>query len=111
MEELYTEKVQELLYKAIELARNNNHYQVDVCHVLKAFLNDSTSLFCNVLNKMGVSINHVNGKVDGYLKSINKDINSVEPKMSYDLSVLFNNAKKIANNMNDKYVSSEHLVL
>ena len=50
MEELYTEKVQELLYHSLELAKEKNHYQVDVCHLLKSFLDDSNSLFCNVLS-------------------------------------------------------------
>ena len=111
MEELYTEKVQELLYHSIEHARNSNHYQVDVCHLLNAFLDDSNSIFCNVLTKLGVGVNRVNGKVNEYLLSIRKDENSEEPRMSYDLSILIGSAKKIANSMKDKYVSSEHLVL
>ena len=102
MEDLYTEKVQELLYHSLQLAKDNNHYQVDVCHLLKSFLEDSNSIFSNVLSKLGVSSSRVLSKVNEYFNSIHKDSNSVEPKMSYDLAVLFNNAKKIANNMKDK---------
>ena len=111
MEDLYTDKVSELLYHSLEIAKENNHYQVDVCHLLRAFLDDNGSLFSNVLNKLGISTSRVISKVDEYMKSIHSDTNNEEPKMSYDLSVLFNNAKKIANNMKDKYVSSEHLIL
>ena len=82
MEELYTEKVRELLYRSLEMSKQNNHYQVDICHLLKAFLEDRGSLLCNVLNKMDVNINRVNGKVDEYLHSIHKDSSTVEPKMS-----------------------------
>ncbi len=111
MEELYTEKVEELLYKSLEIARDSKHYQVDVGHLLKAFLDDNGSMFCNVLNKLGVNISRVRARVNEYLDSIHSDSNSSEPKMSYDLSVLFSNAKNIASKMKDKYVSSEHLVL
>ena len=111
MEELYTEKVQEILYHSLELAKEKNHHQVDICHLLKVFLNDKNSMLSNVLNKIGVNVNRVNSDVDEYLSSIRKDNTNNEPKMSYDLSLLFSNAKKIANNMKDKYVSSEHLVL
>ena len=111
MEDLYTDKVSELLYHSLEIAKENNHYQVDVCHLLRSFLDDNSSLFSNVLNKLGISTSRVMSKVDEYMKSIHSDTNNEEPKMSYDLSVLFNNAKKIANNMKDKYVSSEHLIL
>ena len=111
MEELYTEKVQELLYHSLEIARDKKHYQVDIGHLVKAFLDDRGSILCNVLNKLGINTSRVLSMVDEYLHSIHKDENSSEPKMSYDLSILFSNAKNIANKMNDKYVSSEHLVL
>jgi len=111
MEELYTQKVQEALYHSLELAKERNDYQVDICHLLKSFLSDNNSLFCNILNKIGISIKRVDGVVDNYLSSIHNSSNSSDPKMSYDLSLLFSNSKKIASNMKDKYVSSEHLVL
>ena len=111
MEELYTEKVQEALYHSLKLAKERNDYQVDICHLLKVFLSDSSSLFCNVLNKIGTNIKSVELAVDNYLSSIRNSNDTGDPKMSYDLSLLFSNSKKIANNMKDKYVSSEHLIL
>ena len=111
MGDLYTEKVQQLLYLSIEKAKELNHFQVDVCHLLDSFLDDSSSMLCNVFNKIGVSISRVKGIVTNYISSIRKENNVDDVRMSYDLSLLINNAESISKKMNDKYVSSENLVL
>ena len=66
MEDFFTEKVQELLYHSMEFAKNSNHYQVDICHFLKSFLEDSNSLLNNVLSKLGINSKRVLVKVDEY---------------------------------------------
>ena len=111
MVELYTDKVHQLLYNSVEKAKNYGHYQVDVCHLLKAFLEDGSSMFCNILNKSGISISRVSDKVDEYLNSIRRETNSADPNASSDLSNLIMNAKKISEKMKDKYISSDHMVL
>ncbi len=107
----YTDKVQQLLYNSVENAKKHNHHQVDVCHLLKSFIEDSSSMFCNILNKMNISISKVNAKVDEYMSLIRVDIEENNPQASNDLSNLIMNAKKISENMKDKYISSEHLIL
>ena len=111
MIDLYTDKVQQLLYNSVENAKNHRHYQVDVCHLLKSFIEDCSSMLCNILNKMDISISKVNAKVDEYMSLIKTDIEESNPKASNDLSNLIMNAKKISENMKDKYISSEHLIL
>ena len=79
MEDLYTEKVQELLYRSLEEAKSNNHYQVDICHLLKSFFSDNNSMLCNVFTKLGISINRVSSKVNEYIKSVRSDNSNNEP--------------------------------
>ncbi len=111
MDELYTEKVQELLYKAIMLAKDKNHFQVDVAHLLKVFIEDKSSLLINVLTKENINIRAIEKEIDDYLSSIRKEENKTEPSLSFDLSTLIKDAKKEATNLKDTYVSSEHLIL
>ena len=99
MGDLYTEKVQQLLYLSIEKAKELNHFQVDVCHLLDSFLDDSSSMLCNVFNKIGVSISRVKGIVTNYISSIRKENNVDDVRMSYDLSLLINNAESISKKM------------
>ena len=109
MEEKFTNKVEETLAKAIELAKNSEHRYVDIVHYLKIVINDSGSLFVSVINKLETNINLLKKEIDLYFDSINKS--SESSSLSTDMNKLLNDADKYKIKMKDKYISSEHLIL
>ena len=109
MEDKFTNKVEETLAKAIELAKNNSHSYVDIAHYLKIALSDSSSLLVSILNKLNKPINQIVNIVDDYLNSINKS--DKETSFSMDMNKLLNDSNNYKIKMKDKYISSEHLIL
>ena len=63
MEEKFTNKVEQTLAKAIELAKNSEHRYVDIVHYLKISIDDSSSLFVSILNKLNISINSLKKEI------------------------------------------------
>ncbi|MBR3891793.1 MAG: AAA family ATPase [Bacilli bacterium] len=109
MEEKFTNKVEQTLAKSIELAKNSEHRYVDIVHYLKISIDDSSSLFVSILNKLNISINSLKKEIDNYFISINK--NNEQTNFSMDMNKLLNDANNYKNKMGDAYVSSEHLIL
>ena len=100
MEEKFTNKVEETLAKAIELAKNSEHRYVDIVHYLKIVINDSCSLFVSVINKLETNINLLKKEIDLYFDSINKS--SESSSLSTDMNKLLNDADKYKIKMKDK---------
>ena len=109
MESEFTEKVEVSLSNAIEIAKNSNHSKVDIVHFLLAILNDSNSVFNNILEKLDINKNIVMNEVNEYLLLLKT--NESEVNISYDLSKLLKDAQKYKIAYADKYISSEHLIL
>ena len=109
MEEKFTNKVEETLAKSIDLARNSGHKNVDIVHYLTIILNDETSLFNSIMNKLNIDTKLLKQEVKNYFSSINKSEDSTS--FSQDMNKLLNDANNYKNKMRDGYISSEHLIL
>jgi len=109
MNDEFTQKVEEVLSKAIELAKNSSHEKVDIVHYLKVITQDSDSMFNSILKKLNINQNDILSVINKYFNSIVKSNN--ETSFSYDISKLLQNAKDYKIKMKDKYLSSEHLIL
>ena len=109
MDEKFTDKVEETLAKMIELAKSSSHQNVDIVHFFKVVINDIDSIFCSVVNKLGLNINEIKNDVNDYYNWISKNEGTVS--FSYDLSKLLNDASSYKVKMKDRYISSEHLIL
>ena len=109
MEEKFTNKVEQTLAKTIDLAKNSEHRYADIVHYLKISIDDSSSLFVSILNKLNVNINSLKKEIDSYLMSINKS--NDQTTFSRDMNKLLTDANSYKNKMKDSYISSEHLIL
>ena len=105
----FTDKVEITLAESIELARKNSHEKVDLCHFLSVALHDNNSILTNVFNKITANTKECIKDVEEYLSQINKSGSNTG--LSTDLSKLLSDADKYRQEYNDKYISSEHLVL
>ncbi|MFH1776432.1 MAG: ATP-dependent chaperone ClpB [Candidatus Omnitrophota bacterium] len=110
--EKFTTKAQEALQKAIEIAKENQHQEIDVEHLIIAMLSIEESIAVSVIEKLGINI--------AVLKKEIKDILLQKPKVegtasqsyfSPRLSNVFELADREAKGLKDEYVSVEHLLL
>ena len=111
--DMMTEKMQQALYNASQLALNNNNQIVDICHVVLSLLEDGQGTLKRVLQKANVDITGFENDFDNNLKTKvtidNVDANSM--RMSYDLNQLIQDANKYLKSYKDQYLSVEHFIM
>ena len=107
----HTEKAQEAIARAQELAQGKNHSQVDVEHLLLALLRQHDGVVPQVLGKLRVPIETVAGKLEAELRRAPKAYGPVQLYLSQRLSAVLRAAEEQAGQMRDEYISTEHLLL
>lgn len=108
-----TIKAQEAVQAALELAQNLNHQALEPSHVLKALLSDSDNVVITILNKLGVSLNPLREELDKKIKSfpVVKGASVSGQYLSNASKELFDRAQKQATELEDEYISSEHILI
>lgn len=108
----YTQKSQEAILKAQDLAVEHRHQEVTSRHLMYALLRQEDGIIPRLMQKIGCDLN--------LLKSLAEDaVNRIPSVHGYDgplamntgLARVFLMAEKEAQNMKDMFVSVEHLLL
>ncbi len=109
----FTLKAQEAVQAALELAQNANHQAVEPAHLLKALLSDTDNVVITILNKLGVSLNPIREKLDQLVKSfpVVKGASVSGQYLSNATKEIFDVAQKQATELDDEYISSEHVLI
>ena len=109
----FTLKAQEAVQAALELAQNANHQAVEPAHLLKALLSDTDNVVITILNKLGVSLNPIREKLDQQVKSfpVVKGASVSGQYLSNATKEIFDVAQKQATELDDEYISSEHVLI
>jgi len=107
----YTQKAQEAIYNAQELAQEYNHSQIDVEHLLLALLRQQDGVVPQVLSKLGLVPERIAQQVEDELRRLPKAYGPVQLYISQRLSAVLRAAQTEAERMRDEYVSTEHLLL
>ncbi len=109
-----TYKSQEALMAAQKIAQENGQSAVDVLHLAKALLEQSDIITAPLLQKLGAPIDLIKNEIEAVLKQLPK----VEPRSAGEqiylataLNEIFSRAEKIANSLNDQYISVEHFLI
>jgi ATP-dependent Clp protease ATP-binding subunit ClpB len=112
--EKYTTKVREGLETAQNVARRHGQQQIDVEHVLFAFLKDSQGLVPGLFAKMGAGTAPLTARLEQSIDAKPRLSGNVEMDKIYissELANVFVRAEDAAKEMKDEYVSVEHVVL
>ncbi len=106
-----TEKVTYILNNALGIAKDSSSQEVDIPHFLKAMLNDSDSMFLNVLKRAKVNIKNVEDLINEAIANRVKSSLVNNPYLSNDMNQLLFEADKIREKMQDSFLSTEHLII
>jgi ATP-dependent Clp protease ATP-binding subunit ClpB len=107
-----TIKAQDALEGAQNLTHKYNHSTVDVEHLIAALLAEEDGVVRPLLQKLGVSIETLQGQILKLLQAKPKIYgDSAQVYLSPQLSKLVVRAEEEANKLKDEYVSTEHLLL
>ncbi len=123
----YTQRAQEAILAAQELAQGYNHQQIDPEHMLLALLQQEDGVVPEIVEQIGATLQPAGGprasaatlsdnmrtQLEGELTRRPKVYggNGGQPGLSGGLSRLLQDAYTEANNMRDEYVSTEHILL
>ncbi|MHA1371925.1 MAG: Clp protease N-terminal domain-containing protein, partial [Promethearchaeota archaeon] len=109
----FTIKARDALVSAHKLAEQRNHQMVEPMHVLLALIEQDDGIIGPILQKLGVNIGHLRGDVENELSKhprITGDVTG-DIFLARETKELFDGAFNEAELMDDKYLSTEHLLL
>ncbi len=109
----FTIKSQEAIQGAHNLAQNNGNPEIQPEHLTKAVLEQPEGVVVPVLQKMGVEPSAVLSQTNQLIEKLPKVSGSGAGQIypSQDFKKILDEAFKIASNMQDDYVSQEHLFM
>ena len=108
-----TVMTQEALQKAQALAAEHDHQQVDLEHLLLSMLGQEQGLAAPILQKLGADPRRVASELAGRLAQIPKVSGAAagERYISPNLNRVLDQAWKQAEQLQDQYLSAEHILL
>lgn len=108
----YTQKSQEAIMDAQNLAVEHHHQELNSKHLLYALVFQKDGIVPKIIEKAGANINQVKSLAEDLIKKIPVVHGYEGPlTMSTNLARVFVRAEREAQNMKDEYVSVEHLLL
>jgi len=109
--EKFTQKSQEALQAAQQLAQKHSHQEIDGEHLLLALLGQTDSLIPDLLERIGVPVARLRPDLEAELARRHKVQGGGDPFIGNDLKKSLAAAQAEAVKLKDEYVSTEHLLL
>ncbi len=106
-----TIKSQEALAEAQSQASSRGHSEIQPAHLLKALLGQPEGSTVPVLQKLGLSIGALQGRLEEHVARIPKVSGGAQPNLAAATSRVLQAAFDEAEALKDEYVSTEHLLL
>ena len=108
----FTQKAQEAVLEAQNLAQEYHHAQVEPEHLLKALMQQEGGIVPSVLSRIGVNVGALAQSVEQSLaRKPRAHGAAAQVGMSRELADILEEAEEIAGNMRDEYTSTEHLLM
>ncbi|KPL82878.1 protein disaggregation chaperone [Thermanaerothrix daxensis] len=110
--ERYTQKAQEALFQAQQLARDLNHQAIEPAHLLLALVQQAEGIIPAIITKVAGSVIGLRDAVRADLERRPKVYGTTaQVGVSQALADVLAAAERYAKGMQDEYVSTEHLLL
>ncbi len=109
--EKFTQKNQEMIQKAFELAGELQHSQIDTPHLTLALVKDDSGIVPDILKKINVNPDELIDRIDADLSGRPTVEGGAQPSLSSRLNKILLNSQSLAKQMKDEYVAQEHVLL
>ncbi len=107
-----TVKAQEAVQRAQESAVDHHHQRLLPLHILHALVEEEQGTVRPIIQKIGANVGQLNQMIEGELKRIPKVTGGDQQvSISPEAMKILEKAQKLADDMKDEYVSTEHLLL
>lgn len=110
--EKFTQKAQQAVINAQEIAQENNHQNIENIHLIAALLRQDESIVPAIITKIAGSIFAIRDEIQKELEKRPKIYGATgQVGLSKPANDSLNSAEKFAKGMKDDYVSTEHILL
>ncbi len=106
----YTEKAQEAVVTAQNLASEQNHSEVTPEHLLVALVEQEGGIVPSILRKMSIEPAKVQAEARALLKNLPQAYGG-DVRLSPRMKLIFDSAEAEAKRLQDEFVSTEHLLV
>jgi len=106
-----TIKSQEVIERAKHLAEEYGHQEIITSHLLLAMLEQQEGFSVSLLKKMEINVDFIIQSLKKYLISQPKVSGVFQSSLSKEVNEIFNQSEKEVTNLQDEYISLEHLLL
>jgi len=107
-----TERSQDALQYAQELAQSKNHSQIEIEHLFSALLSQDDSLVADILSRAEANVEDIRRKIETELDSLPRAYGAgVQIYISGPLREVLDQSWTEAQNFKDEFISVEHLLL
>ena len=106
----FTEKAQEAILGAQNLATEQNHSEVTPEHLLVVLVEQSGGIVPSILRKMSIDPARMAADARALLKSM-PQVYGADVRLSPRMKLVFDSAQAEAKRLQDEYVSTEHLLV
>ena len=108
----FTQKGQEAILEAQNLAQKYNHPAIEPEHLLKSLIEQEGGVVASIMKRMGTNETLLTKELEESLAGMSHASgHSVQVEMSKDLVNILQEAEDIAGDMKDEYTSTEHLLM
>src|SRR5579863_5443911 len=109
--EQFTEKALEAISDANALAKQSNHSQIEVEHLLSVLLAQDGGIVQHIMQKAGSDIRSAQRMVNADLERMPRVFGGSNPHLSPRMDKLLEQARQEKQNFKDDFISVEHLLL
>ena len=106
-----TTKSQEAVANAQNLAADSGNPEIAPLHLLHSLLNETDGIVKPILDKLGANQKQLNDLVRSELEKLPSSSGGNPPGVNQELNRVLESSVKIAEQMSDEYISTEHLIL
>jgi ATP-dependent Clp protease ATP-binding subunit ClpB len=108
----FTLKAQEVIQEALNIATELHHQQIEPEHISLALIEQQDGLIPEILHSLNIDSNYLRKKIEQELQDKPKVSGNVaEAYLSSEVNYILGQAAKEAKQINDEYISVEHIFL
>ena len=107
----YTQKAQEAIIAAQELAQDHHHAQIGSVHLFLALLLQSDGVVPQIIFKLGAQSGTLLQTLQSEVDRLSRAYGPVQVHLSSEMSDVLGASETEAERMHDEYISTEHLLL
>jgi ATP-dependent Clp protease ATP-binding subunit ClpC len=111
----FTERAQDAAQRAAEIIQRYGHNQIDTEHILLALIEQPQGVISQILEKLNVDIEALTDRIDQQLRTSTKASiyggGAGQIFITPRVKRVVDMANEEANNLNDEYISTEHIFL